>query len=559
MGKREIRDFLSLYTSPYKKHQWLVVLTAFLQIFTNIGIAISLKVIIDNALRQKTLVFLVAGCLSYLLCSVCNVCFTVLKQRYASLIGEGAIGQLRNDLIAHYLQLPVLTQLKIKSGDLLTLCMQDTSALKEIISSQYARRITNTATAAVLITSMLFLDWRFTMLVLAGIPFFLLTIFFFGDRLKTAEKNYLNKNESLSQFIIQTASGAEVIKHLDAPDTMLRHFTEKVRNFRKAMQSKRMLGSLKDVSENFLSVAFTGVFMVFGGYLLLDYKTGTLGVFLSFMTLIPVLFNALADSISLFLEERRSRVNLERIHEIFSTPAEKSGKLDALKDGFEIRVEHVSFRYDDQEVLHDINLQIMPGEKIAIVGQSGSGKSTLAYLLAGLFQPQTGKVLFGGHPLADYTEEARGNMVTMMEQVPFFFESSIRDIICGNEDCEVERMCRIAEETGLNEDISNLPEGYSSMLSEKTELSGGQKQRLALARSLYRQTRVLILDEPTSALDQISQDRLFRLLQGALADKTVIMVTHDRNLAAKADRVVQIENGKCVFDGSAELFSADNQ
>ena len=514
--------FLNAYVQPYKKKRVRLLAMAVLQVLCDIGVSLALKSIIDRALLRGSRVLLIVSCALFLLFALAQVFFSVRKQRTASQISEGAMLQLRKDLLTAYMNMSVSFRSRINGSELLTHCMQDVNALKELLSTRQVRLFTNTAAVLLLTATFLVLDWRLALVAIVFLPLFLLPAGYLGRKLPEAERCQKEADEKLNQEILQSVSGVEVIKHLDAAEDMEDRFAATVAKYKNRMLRKRTLESLREVSGSFLSVAMVGLFMVLGGWGFLRYRTSSTGTFLAFLTLIPVLFNAVSDLTALYLEGKRSRINLERINGILEAPAEPEGTLEAPEAPAAVSVENLSFRYENgNRVIHDAGFVIHPGEKVAVIGPSGSGKSTFAGMLAGLLEPENGNILF------------------------------------GTDDPEMFGVYEAAALAGFDEDAAQLPERYDTKLSEKVELSGGQRQRLALAALLYLNPGIMIMDEPTSALDRQSEKRLRALLKGPLAKHTVIILTHSRSLAEEADSVIRINDGTMIKEERTGMMDRD--
>ena len=550
--------FLNAYVQPYKKKRVRLLAMAVLQVLCDIGVSLALKSIIDRALLRGSRVLLIVSCALFLLFALAQVFFSVRKQRTASQISEGAMLQLRKDLLTAYMNMSVSFRSRINGSELLTHCMQDVNALKELLSTRQVRLFTNTAAVLLLTATFLVLDWRLALVVIVFLPLFLLPAGYLGRKLPEAERCQKEADEKLNQEILQSVSGVEVIKHLDAAEDMEDRFAATVAKYKNRMLRKRTLESLREVSGSFLSVAMVGLFMVLGGWGFLRYRTSSTGTFLAFLTLIPVLFNAVSDLTALYLEGKRSRINLERINGILEAPAEPEGTLEVPEAPAAVSVENLSFRYENgNRVIHDAGFVIHPGEKVAVIGPSGSGKSTFAGMLAGLLEPENGNILFNGNPLSSYTGQARVKVVSMMSQAPVFWGETVKEIIAGTDDPEMFGVYEAAALAGFDEDAAQLPERYDTKLSEKVELSGGQRQRLALAALLYLNPGIMIMDEPTSALDRQSEKRLRALLKGPLAKHTVIILTHSRSLAEEADSVIRINDGTMIKEERTGMMDRD--
>jgi ABC-type multidrug transport system fused ATPase/permease subunit len=225
----------------------------------------------------------------------------------------------------------------------------------------------------------------------------------------------------------------------------------------------------------------------------------------------------------------------------------------------EVRFEDVGFAYETgRPVLHNLSLRVAPGETIALVGPTGAGKSTLASLVLRFFDPQQGRVTIDGHDLREVTLASLRSQVTLMLQEPILFRASVMDNIAfsapGATPARVREAARRAE---AEQFILELPRGYDTLLGEDgLTLSGGQRQRLSLARALLRDAPIVVLDEPTSALDVATEASVWRNVGALLRGKTAILIAHRLGTARLADRIVVIDEGGVVEQGSHEELLA---
>jgi len=225
----------------------------------------------------------------------------------------------------------------------------------------------------------------------------------------------------------------------------------------------------------------------------------------------------------------------------------------------EIRLERVSFGYDDRPVLRDLSLTIPAGQHVAIVGPSGAGKSTLLNLLLRFWDPTEGRLLVDGQDLRDLQLASLRGQIGVVLQDPFIFDTTLREnIALGRPEATDAEIVAAARGARLHESISPLPAGYDTVVGERgVRMSGGQRQRLAIARALLRQPSLLILDEPTSALDAQTEREILDTLTELAQGRTTISITHRLSLAATADRIFVLADGRLVEQGShAELVRA---
>jgi ATP-binding cassette, subfamily B, bacterial HlyB/CyaB len=255
----------------------------------------------------------------------------------------------------------------------------------------------------------------------------------------------------------------------------------------------------------------------------------------------------------------QTRVSIERLGDILNTapePAYRPGSATLPTIRGAVTFDHVNFRYrlDGQPVLQDITLDVTPGQVIGIVGPSGSGKSTLTKLVQRLYVPESGRVLIDGVDICMVDAAWLRRQVGVVLQENVLFNRSIRDnIALADPGMPMDRIVRAAELAGAHDFILELPNGYDTQVGERgASLSGGQRQRIAIARALIGDPRILIFDEATSALDyeseRIVQDNMRRIAQG----RTVMIIAHRLSTVRRADRILTLERGCLVEDGSHE-------
>ncbi len=286
-----------------------------------------------------------------------------------------------------------------------------------------------------------------------------------------------------------------------------------------------------------------------------------------------VAFNMLAARVSMpvlrlaqiWQDFHQARLSVERLGDILNTHPEPSfaptrAALPAIRG--QVTFEHVTFRYrvDASEVLHDVSFGVSPGQIVGIVGSSGSGKSTLAKLIQRLYVPESGRVLVDGADLTmvDLAWLRRQIGVVLQENV--LFNCSVRDnIALADPTVPMERVIAAANLAGAHDFVLELPEGYDTMIGERgNSLSGGQRQRIAIARALMTNPRILIFDEATSALDYESERIIQQNMKQIAAGRTVFIIAHRLSTVRYADRIITIERGRIVEDGSHDELIRSN-
>jgi len=256
-----------------------------------------------------------------------------------------------------------------------------------------------------------------------------------------------------------------------------------------------------------------------------------------------------------FAELSSARAGLDRVFSVLDVQADiqdAPGAIPLPPVRGEVRLEYVTFGYDEgRPVLRGINLDIRPGERLALVGRTGAGKSTLASLVLRFFDPQVGRVTIDGYDLRQVTLASLRPQITLMLQDPILFHTTVTENIAFGADVPFEKVREAARRAEAEPFILALPQGYDTVLGEDgADLSGGQRQRLALARALLREAPIVILDEPTSSLDLGTEALVWQNVEALLRGKTSIVIAHRLSTARQAHRIAVMEDGRIVEIGS---------
>jgi ABC-type multidrug transport system fused ATPase/permease subunit len=303
------------------------------------------------------------------------------------------------------------------------------------------------------------------------------------------------------------------------------------------------------------------IVMWYGATQVLDgiMTTGDVVIFFAYVTGFYSPMKALARFSYLF---NRASIGVEGVAEVLgirSELADRKGARPATRLQGAIHFDGVSFEYEPgRTVLHDINLSIAPRQKIAIVGATGAGKSTLAGLIPRFYDPTRGTVYIDGKDIRDFTVNSVREQISLVLQDSLLFSGTVRENIAfGRPDATDEEIIVAARLANADEFIQDLPDGYNSPVSERAKtLSGGEKQRIAIARAILRDAPILILDEPTSSLDAASELAVMEALDRAAAARTTIIIAHRLSTVRLADRIIVLERGRVIDEGTHEELLA---
>ena len=357
-------------------------------------------------------------------------------------------------------------------------------------------------------------------------------------------------------FLVESVNGVETLKAMAVEPQMQRRWEEQLAGYVAASFRVLSLGNVASQSVQLVSKLVTAGVLFFGAKLVID---GSLSVGEL------VAFNMLAGRVStpvlrlaqIWQDFHQARLSVARLGDILNTPAEPTfnpGRAALPPIRGDITFEHVTFRYriDGPEVLHDVSFSVPAGQIVGIVGPSGSGKSTLAKLAQRLYVPESGRVLVDGVDLAIVDAAWLRRQLGVVLQENVLFNRSVRDnIALADPAMPMEQVIAAATLAGAHEFILGLPEGYDTIVGERgSSLSGGQKQRIAIARALVTNPRILIFDEATSALDYESERVIQQNMQEIAKGRTVFIIAHRLSTVRRTDRIITIDAGRVVEDGS---------
>lgn len=478
------------------------------------------------------------------------------SRRYtAGNVSLGLETRLRNDLYAHLQRLPVSFHDEWQSGQLLSRAMSDCRLIRRFFGFGLVFFVVNLVTFAVVVTMMFRLNVLLACVTLvSAVPLALLSRRFESDYLIVSRK-VQDQDGDLTTLIEEGATGIRTIKSFGRRRLVHREFLAQAQTLHDtSMEQVRLRArfwALIDMIPN-----LTLVVILLGGAIAVGDGRLTIGGLVAFVSLLILLvwpIESLGEILAL-AEEASSAA--DRIYEVFDTPPAIDDKPDAIDlptcDGA-VRFETVSFRYGDDGpwILRDVDLEITPGETLALVGVTGAGKTTLVSLVPRLYDVTTGRITLDGHDIRDVAVSSLRRHVGVAFEDPILFSASVREnLLLGHPDATDEEI-DIALRTAQADFVHDLPWGLETRVGEQgLSLSGGQRQRLALARAIIGRPQVLVLDDPLSALDVHTEALVEEALRRVLHGATALLVVHRPSTLALADRVAFLRDGTIVATGT---------
>jgi ATP-binding cassette subfamily B protein/subfamily B ATP-binding cassette protein MsbA len=572
---------------PYVAKEWKGLIFVFAATLLSAGMVVlqpwPLKIIVDNALGGAPVAETLADGLEALSldptrgtlivgAAVAGALITALSAGLSAAItwgwaftGRRMVFDLMTTLF-HTLQRATITYVQRRRvGDLLERLTVDTYAVQALSSEL----LVSPAHQLLAIGGVTYVAWQLdpglTVLSLILAPAMSLSALFFGEKLKRKTRQGREVESKLSSLVHQTFTAIPLVQAFGGMTRNRERFKE-LTSQSIAVSQEGIVAKHSYTIVNGATFAIGSAVVLFvGGMRVLagSLTVGSLLVFLAYLRSIRASGEGLLNT---YGSVKQAEAKLDRVLEILDTAErveEKPGarKLERLPlgRGGHVRLEGVTFGYEaNRPVLHDVSLEVRPGEVLGVVGATGSGKSTLVSLIPRFFDPWEGRVLFDGADVRDVRLSSLRDQVSLVLQEPFLLAMSVADNIAyGRPGASREEIIAAAEAAQADRFIRELPNGYDTVIGERgATLSGGQRQRVAIARALLKDAPVLILDEPTSALDAETEDSLLDALDRLMEGRTTFVVAHRLSTIRRADRIVVIEGGRVVEEGPAEALLA---
>jgi subfamily B ATP-binding cassette protein MsbA len=449
------------------------------------------------------------------------------------------------------------------SGRFVSAFVNDTPIVDRAATKVLTTLFKNGLSCVFLLGAMFYMDWRLSLLVLIGAPLAVLNLGKQRKRIGKAVRRSLQESGDLGTMLTQTLQGIRVVKAYGQEENEARRFRRIVSNIRKyLMKTTRSRASVGPVSETLVGVGLAAA-ILYGGWQGI-YGDVTLGHFMGFLSAAMLAYQplkSLATTQAILSEGLMAATRIFAVIDHTSNVTEARGATPLAVPAGAISFRDVSFAYEaGGPVLAGFDLEIAPGQKVALVGLSGAGKSTVLNLILRFFDPTGGSILIDGQDLRRATLKSVRAASALLTQEPVLFDDTIAaNIAYGSEGASEEAIVAAAQAAAAHDFIMRLPDGYASRVGEAGgRLSGGERQRIAFARAMLKDAPILLLDEPTSALDAESEAKVQAAMERLLAGRTVVMIAHRLSTVQRADLICFMESGRIVESGTHDELVARN-
>ncbi|MFM8793826.1 MAG: ABC transporter ATP-binding protein [Acidimicrobiales bacterium] len=541
--------------------------------------------ILDDAIPASDRSAITVLAFVLVLAALGDAVFAVVQRWLSSTIGEGLIYDLRVALFDKVQRMPVAFFTRTQTGALISRLNNDVVGAQTAVTSTLGSVVSNVVVLATTLTTMLLLEWRLTAISLVVLPLFILPARRVGARIGAVAQQQMQFNAEMNTQMSErfNVAGAMLVKLFGRREREVSTFAGRAAGVRDTGVRAAMYGRVFMVALGLVGAMGAAAIYGIGAHLVVngDISKGTL---VAMAALVTRVYQPLTGLTNARVEVVTAFVSFDRVFEVLDAPVsieDRLGAVDLVEPRGAVEFDNVVFRYPagrsvsipslesagvmtgsdpDVDVLRGVNLSVRSGETVAVVGSSGAGKSTLLSLVPRLYDVTGGAVRIDGIDVRDITEDSLHDAIGVVSQDPHLFhesiESNLRYARPGATDEEIVAACRAAR---IHDTVAALPDGYRTVVGERGyRMSGGEKQRLAIARMLLKNPAIVILDEATSHLDNENEAMVQEALDAALAGRTALVIAHRLSTVRDADRIVVLENGHVVEEGThSQLMAAD--
>lgn len=559
MKKQGTISRLLQYVKPYKS--WLVISMVCMVIVASMAGAQAylVKPLLDEIFFNKdgTMlklvplvimgVFLVKGLFSY--------SYNYLLQK----VGQSIIRDLRNLLYSHIQSLPLSFFQKKPTGELISRILSDVNLIQGAVSNVLVGILKDTCQVIFLIGVIFYQDWRMASIAMISLPLVIYPIVNFGRRHRRLSRGSQQTTAQVSNILYETITGNRIVKAFSMEKYEVGRFAKTLDELFAIVMRNTRIGAISSPLMEVLGGVGISLVVWYGGSQVLADKS-TPGTFFSFLTALIMIYQPIKGVSAINNSLQQGIAAAERVFDVLDIQSDVAEKKDAIelpliKDAIEFT--NARFQYDkDTEVLKGINLKVKAGEVLAVVGTSGGGKSTLVNLIPRFYDVSSGSLTIDGTDIRDVTFKSLRDQVGVVTQQTILFNDTVRNNIAyGSLDASEEQIkdaARAAHALGF---IQNMPKGFDTVIGESgARLSGGERQRISIARAILKNAPILILDEATSSLDTESEHEVQQAIENLVQSRTTIVIAHRLSTIRNADRIVVIQAGEIVEEGTHDTL-----
>ena len=487
--------------------------------------------------------------------------FAMTSTAASSWVSNKVIMDLRVDMFSKLLRLPKSYFDQHPTGKTLSKLTFDVEQIAAAASSIWLDFIKSSMMVIILVGYLFYKNWQLSLTLLVLLPLVYLAVKLSSNRMRSSSQKVQNSMGRMTHLLDENISGSSLVKIYHAQDQETNKFNDLIKNIRQQRFKVDMTAVFNTGFVNILIGLSLGSVVYFSSTLL----AMTAGEFLSFFTAMGMLVKPAKSLVNINKPLQTAMAAGESVFGLIDEDEEHNDGTKLLEDSKgAIQFNNVSFGYSDEAtVLNNINLDIKPGETIALVGSTGSGKTTIIQLLAKFYSPNSGTITIDGIDISEFEIDSLRSQIAFVDQNVRLFNDTVKGNIALGQidtmnDAQIENAAKVSNS---HEFIQQLSNQFDTEIGEDgTKLSGGQRQRLAIARAIAKDSPILILDEATSALDSATEKQVQQAIDEMQKDRTTIIIAHRLSTVQKADRIIVLRRGEIIEQGShKELLDANGE
>jgi ATP-binding cassette, subfamily B, bacterial len=569
------------YAKPFTKDIYFLVMLVTVDAFLVVAQPLLFKRIIDEGILKSNPSIVIISAALVAVLAIFSGLVSIVERWFSSRIGEGLIFDLRSEVFDKVQRQPIAFFTKSQTGSLISRLNNDVIGAQQAFTSTLSGLVSNIIALIVVLVTMITLSWQITFASLVLLPLFLIPARLLGRKLQALARNQMDLNAQMNQQMSErfNVSGALLIKLFGNYQNETQVFTNRAIGVRDIGIKIAMTNRIFFIALTLVATVATAFVYGFGGVLTID-GTITLGTLLALTALLSRLYGPLTALSNIRVDIMTALVSFDRVFEILDLKnpiSDPKNPASLPAGGLAISLKNVSLNYsqsqsflptlttkEDSNVVEDstslsaVELEILAGTTVAIVGPSGAGKTSLTALISRLYDATSGEVLVGGVNVKEISLQDLRSEIGVVSQDPHLFHDTIENNLrLVKPNASEQEIMQAISSAQLSDFVNSLPAGIATVVGDRGHrLSGGEKQRLAIARVFLKSPRIVILDEATAHLDAENEAQVQKALNLALANKTAIVVAHRLSTVLQADKIVVLNQGKIIESGThQELMS----
>ncbi len=553
----EIYKRLLIFLKPYRMR---LVWAALFMLLTSGMIALQtylIKPILDKVIIGKDMRLGLLLPPALIIVSILKGSTWYARDYFMGYVGQKVVNDIRDRLYSHIQTLSFSYFTRTPTGVIISRIINDVNLVQGALTRAPSSLVQGVLTMVVLTGYIIYLNWKLAAFSIVVLPFAGIAFSKFSRRFRRVSTQMQEQIGDLTTHLHETISGIRIVKAFSMEDYESRRFAGRNKDLFNSLMRSIKTSALSHPVMEVISMIGTAFVILYALYAIIEWNIMTVGDFFSFLGALVFFYRPLKDMNGINNIVQDGIAAAKRIFDVLDTEPEirnKTGAISVPHDFKTIEFRNLSFKYEDDYVLKDINLTVRTGETIAIVGKSGGGKTTLVNLIPRFYDVTEGAILIAGQDIRNATVESLRSCTAIVTQQTILFNDTIRNNIAyGHSERAFDSVVSAARAAYADDFIRKLPQGYDTTIGESgVKLSGGQRQRIAIARALLKDAPILILDEATSSLDTESEREVQNALDTLMKGRTSFVIAHRLSTIMNADRIIVLKNGRIVEQGTHE-------